>query len=34
MTAVEKKVEPLIEYSHIVSNMSLLKIIYDAYREA
>jgi len=33
MTAVEKKVEPLIGYSHIVSNMSLLKIIYDAYRE-
>jgi predicted dehydrogenase len=34
MAAVEKKVEPLVGYSHIVSNMSLLKIIYDAYREA
>jgi hypothetical protein len=34
MTAVEKKVEPLVGYSHIVSNMSLLKKIYDGYKEA
>jgi predicted dehydrogenase len=32
--AVEKKVEPLIGYSHIMSNMSLLKRIYDGYGEA
>jgi hypothetical protein len=29
MTAIKKKVEPLIGYSHIVNNMSLLKVIYD-----
>jgi hypothetical protein len=34
LAAVEKRVEPLIGYSHIVSNMSLLKMIYDGYREA
>jgi predicted dehydrogenase len=34
LAAVEKKVEPLVGYSHIVSNMSLLKMIYDGYREA
>ena len=31
MGAVEKKVEPLIGCSHIRSNMSLLKEIYDRY---
>jgi hypothetical protein len=33
MTAIKKKVEPLIGYSHIVNNMSLLKVIYDGCRE-
>jgi predicted dehydrogenase len=33
MEAVEKKVEPLIGGSHILSNMSLLKEIYDCYEE-
>jgi predicted dehydrogenase len=32
--AVEKKKEPCIGYSHIMSNASLLKQIYDGYHEA
>ena len=34
MTAVEKKVEPYIGYPHILSNMFLLKKIYDGCNEA
>jgi hypothetical protein len=33
LEAVEKKAEPLIGCSHILSNMSLLKEIYDRYEE-
>lgn len=34
MAAVERKAEPLIGYSHIISNMSLLRKIYNAYTVA
>jgi len=33
MEAVERKIEPLIGYSHILSTLSLLKKIYDGYLE-
>jgi hypothetical protein len=33
MEAVERKMEPLIGYSHILSTHSLLKKIYDGYLE-
>jgi hypothetical protein len=33
MEAVNRKIEPLIGYSHILSTLSLLKNIYDGYLE-